>query len=198
MSRPRVPGRSPGRMSSSEITAASSPWEFQGRRYELHPLTVNDYGVITEAMRGTIMRRYRDMLEPGMDPAVSQTILDASSKAASRVDVLNLGRGTPAEQAELLQILGQPNILTIILWASLRHNHPQLTRYEVGDWFQPEDLQSLEDAVMEIFRMAGVTIENDAAKPPPAPPGDAEGKEAGADSFRPGGPVPGDHTDHRL
>lgn len=188
MPRSRVPGRSSGRMSSAEITAASSAWSFQGNHYELHPLTVNDYGVITEAMRGTIMRRYRDMLEPGMDPSVAQTILDAAHKAASKIDVLNLGRGSEEDQAAMLQNLGQPSILTVILWSSLRHTQPRLTRYEVADWFEPEDLPSLEEAVMEIFRMAGVTIEGDAAASKPAP-ASQEGTEAGADSFRSGGNV---------
>lgn len=201
MPRSPVRGRPSGRMSSDQVTAASTPWSFNGRNYELSPLTINDFGTVTEAMRSHVLRRFRDLIEPGADPLVTQSILENGYRLAGRFDILNLGKGSPVDQADLLSLMAQPIILTTILWSSLRHNHKHLTRFEVADWFRPEDMAALEEAVIEILRMAGITLETDNAPPPAAGPAPAAGSQEGqadAEGFRSGGAIPGDHADDRV
>lgn len=143
---------------SAQATGAPASWHFKGRDYELHPLKLVDIGRVNEIMRSRFITRTVDGMN-GAESAANKTAawLVMSEHMHARADVYDLTRGGNAVNA----MLRDPVVLVAILWCSLRRGDAALTREQVGEWFGYGDIDALESACKEVFRISGFDLAGD-------------------------------------
>jgi hypothetical protein len=102
----------------SEATAAPVPVTIEGETYLFSPRTNEDYGILENWVKASIVKIARDSLDEDTPADVREFTLDrALVKAAS----------TDWYSRDGLAIVNTGAGLDFRIWLSLRHKHPQMT-----------------------------------------------------------------------
>lgn len=176
--KPSARRQMPRRPSTSVATQASAPITIAGHEYWYSPLNLQDLGRINEVMRGIVMRRYREMIDPAMPPESLRAIMREADAAADGVDILH-----PSIESlgTIQKMMRHPEVVIAIVWCSLRHEHPAMSMGETAGLFEVANKDQLAGLTEDIFRLSGLSDAED----PQSAAGGEEG-QANAGTFQPG------------
>jgi len=173
------------RTPTAVATQATSPIDIGGERYWLSAIDMPDLGRITEVMRAIVIRRYRALIDAGMEASVVAAIAKQGYDAGDAIDLFS--SGITDEAANLFK---HPEVMVTLLWCSLRHEHPKISIAQAGELAALNDMEAFGEAMQTILRLSGMVDEGDEVNVSAAPGG---GGAVAAETFQSGDGVPDGH-----